>query len=366
MKIVAAAVEPLQLRLRRPLVSSQGSLTVRAGFLLRLTGSSGGVGTGEASPAYWIGEGSLARTAEDLHEVVALVRGQPSAAAVRARLLADAAERTLSAAAACALDSALLDLAARSGGVALCTRLWGDPERAVAVAALVGGGTLELLVAEVETAVGRGFATLKLKVGGGELAEDVRRVAAVRAGGGARIRLRLDANRAWTLEESRRALAALAPFDVEYLEEPLRHAEPGTLAELARETSVPLAVDESIVDRADLERLLAAGVRVHVVLKAARVGGPTRMLALARAAAAAGLPVVVTDSIESTIGMSVAVHVAASLPAPRFAVGLGGAQLSWAGDGVASHPLCVPWLVPVGPGLTVAVGAEAGEVAARG
>jgi len=65
------------------------------------------------------------------------------------------------------------------------------------------------------------------------------------------------------------------------------------------------------------------------------------------------------------IGMSLAVQVAAALPGPRLAVGLGGARLLDAEDGGACHPLRVPWLVAVGPGLTVAPIVGIGEVAAR-
>lgn len=351
MSVVAAAIEALRLPLRRPLVTSQGTVACREGFLLRLTDGAGAVGVGEASPAYWIGEGSLGRTSDDLRRVVAWVRERPSARALRARLDEPGA---LVAAAACALDGALLDLEARARGVAVATLLGGAGAATVAVAALVAGDTLDALASDVDAALGRGFTTLKLKVGAEPLAADLRRIAAVRARAGSAIRLRLDANRAWTPGEAARALAAFLPFAIEYVEEPLRPGDPAELAALARMAPLPLAVDESIVDAADLQRLVAAGAPVHVVLKAARVGGPTRLLALARYAQLAALPVVVTDSLESVIGMSLALHMAAALPEPRAAVGLGGAQLVAADGPAGSHRLRVPRLVPGGPGLTVA------------
>jgi len=367
MNLVAAEVETLRLPLRRPLVTAAGVLAIREGFLLRLTSATGEVGIGEAGPAYWIGEGSLARTADDLRRIVDLVRQEPtSAAGLRARFLAGEAVRSCSAAAACALDSALLDLEARRQGVALGALLGEEVAAEVAIAALVGGATPELLMAEVDAALARGFRTVKLKVGSAVLADDVACVAAVRQRVGARVGLRLDSNRAWTLGDARRALADFAPFGIEYLEEPLQGADPEELAALARAAPVPLAVDESIVDAADLQRLVMAGARVQVILKAARVGGPTRLVALAQRARAAGLPVIVTDSIESAIGMSIAVHVAAALPGPGSAVGLGGAQLLAPAAGAASHPLGVPWLRPAGPGLVVAPGVVVGEGARCG
>lgn len=345
MTVVRAEVTTLRVALRRPLATSHGSITDREGFLLRLTAEDGTSGVGEAAPAYWIGEGSLATTADDLRRVVARVYPKADAAALRAWL--DGEEGgPLSAAAACALDVALLDLEARRRALPAAVVL-GGTVAALPVAALVGGRDATELRAAVDEARTRGFTTLKLKVGGGPLADDVARLRLVRTAAGAAIALRLDANGAWTPDEAVRALAAFAPFDVAFVEEPIRAADPWTLAALARSAVVGVAVDESIAGLADLERLFAAEARVSVVLKAARVGGPTRLVALARRAHAAGLAVIVTDAIESVVGTGVAAHAAAAVPASGGAVGLGGMQLTLDGGDRS------PWVMPAGPGFAL-------------
>jgi L-alanine-DL-glutamate epimerase-like enolase superfamily enzyme len=98
-----------------------------------------------------------------------------------------------------------------------------------------------------------------------------------------------------------------------------------------------------------------------VVLKTSRVGGPTRLVALARRAAAARLPVVVTDAIESAVGMRAAVHAAAAVAGDAgAAVGLGGAQLA------TEHAILrTPWLEPSGPGFTVTTPMPPAEGRAR-
>ena len=115
--------------------------------------------------------------------------------------------------------------------------------------------------------------------------------------------------------EARRALAGLRPIAVAYVEEPLRVADPRSAR---RARARDRRCRSRSTSRSSRSRprggLIAAEARVHVVLKAARVGGPTRLLALARRAHAAGLPVIVTDAIESAVGTGVAVHVAAALP----------------------------------------------------
>jgi o-succinylbenzoate synthase len=353
MRIVAADVVPLVLTLRRPLMTAQGAIGERHGFLLRLQGDDGTVGVGEASPAYWIGEGSLERTAEDLDRIVRLARARPSLAALRCVLDDDL---TLAPAAACAVDGALLALAAEACGVAVATLLGGTGLRPVPIAALIGGARPDAIAGEAAEATARGHTTLKLKVGAEDLATDRARLAAVRGRVGNGIALRLDANQAWTFADAERALAAFAPFEPEYVEEPLRDGTSERLASLARATPVALAVDESITTAADLEAIIAAKARVHVVLKASRIGGPTRLVALARRAVAAGRPVVVTDAIESAVGMRAAVHAAAAVAGgAAAAVGLGGAQLA-----IEHAILRGPWLVPSGPAFAVTTPA-AGE-----
>ncbi|MEB2284333.1 MAG: o-succinylbenzoate synthase [Polyangiaceae bacterium UTPRO1] len=363
MIIAGARIEPFTLALRRPLSTARGRITERRGFLLHVTSADGVGGCGEASPAYWLGEETLARTAAGLERLVGRLARRPRLATVREQFDADALG--LSPAVACALDGALLDLEARERGMGVAALFGADPGAVVTAAALVGGSTADAAGADAANAVARGFGAVKLKVGVAPLADEVTRIAAVRARVGTVVRLRLDANRAWTTAEAGAALDALAPYGIEYVEEPLRGFDPVALAMLTGVTGVPVAVDESLRSSADLGRLLAAGARVHVVLKAARLGGMSRLVALARQATQAGLPVVVTDAIESRVGIGVAVHAAAVVAARGAvpaAVGLGGAQLV-----AAAAALRTPELGAVGPGYDVAPVAARGEAeTARG
>ena len=70
-----------------------------------------------------------------------------------------------------------------------------------------------------EEAVADGFGQIKLKVGG-DLDDDVRRMKLARAAVGPGIRIAVDANQRWDVAEAMRWMAALAPYDPHWIEEP--------------------------------------------------------------------------------------------------------------------------------------------------
>jgi o-succinylbenzoate synthase len=306
--------------------TARGVVRERRGLLLRLTSDSGIIGWGEASPAAWVGGEPLHAARASLDEIV-----RRAAPGTTARALTSAlAAVPLAASAACALDCALLDLEARERGLSVAELLatirgGGTPPSRLRAAWLVSAAGAAAAASEVAAAGARGFCCFKLKVGGG-MEEDLERTSAVCGQLPAQGRLRLDANRAWSLAEAKRIFARL-PAAVDFVEEPLAGPTPALLGELRRELGVPIALDESIESAERLERMAEAGALDVVVVKAARLGGLRAALRLAERACALGVEVVVTDSLEGPIGMSAAVALGAALPEPRRPVGLAGARL---------------------------------------
>jgi len=180
-----------------------------------------------------------------------------------------------------------------------------------------------------------GCTTVKVKVAevSQGLADDVERVAAVREWLGPAGRVRVDANGAWTLDQARQALAALAPFGLEYAEQPC--ASLAEMAQLRREVSVPLAADEGL-RRADDPTAVAGLAEACdvVVVKAAPLGGVAAAL---RVAASTGRPAVVSSALDTSVGLAGGLALAAALPQLGYACGLGtGALLA---DDVTTAPL---------------------------
>ena len=181
-----------------------------------------------------------------------------------------------------------------------------------------------------------GSSTAKVKVAdpGSSLEDDLARIAAVREALGPSGRIRVDANAAWDLDT---ALAALPRLDraaggLEYAEQPVAGIE--DMAALRRALDVPLAADELVRRAADPLRVARAEAADLLVMKVQPLGGIRRCLDLA---ADAGLPVVVSSALESSIGLSAGAAFAAALPDLAHACGLGTAALLT--DDVTSRPV---------------------------
>ncbi len=172
-----------------------------------------------------------------------------------------------------------------------------------------------------------GVRTVKVKVAerGQELADDVARVAETRRVLGPAGRIRLDANGAWTVDEAERAIHALAAFDLEYVEQPCATVE--ELAEIRERIAyldVPVAADESVRKASDPLAVARAGAADLLVVKAQPLGGIARALAIVREA---GLPVVVSSAIDTSVGLAMGAHLAARVGELPYDCGLGTAAL---------------------------------------
>src|SRR5207302_2008088 len=83
-----------------------------------------------------------------------------------------------------------------------------------------------------------------------------------------------------------------------------------------------IAADESVRGLQEAQRVMAAGAADVLVVKPMLAGGLRPALDIIQAAAAAGLGVVVTTTIDSGVGVAAALHLAATLSQPALACGL--------------------------------------------
>jgi L-fuconate dehydratase len=149
----------------------------------------------------------------------------------------------------------------------------------------------EKLTRLAKAAVADGFTQIKLKVGA-DLEDDVRRLKAARAAVGPGVRIAIDANQRWGVDEAIVWTRALAEFDPFWIEEPTSPDDVLGHAAIRRAVApVKVATGEHVQNRIVFKQLLQAGAIDVVQIDSARVGGVNENLAILLLAAKFGVPV---------------------------------------------------------------------------
>ena len=170
-----------------------------------------------------------------------------------------------------------------------------------------------------------GCSTIKLKVAqaGQTLADDEARVASVRdvmdtvLGRGIG-KIRIDANGGWEIERAKTALRRLSAYGLEYVEQPCATLE--DLRELRDHTDVPIAIDENLRRADEPGKVRVREYADIAIIKAAPLGGVAAGLRLAESL---DVPVVVSGSLDTSVGLSSGLALAGALDTLEFACGLG-------------------------------------------
>ena len=149
----------------------------------------------------------------------------------------------------------------------------------------------EKLAALSRQAVADGFTQIKLKVGA-DMGDDLRRMALARGAVGPGIRIAVDANQRWGVAEAVTAMAALAPWQPYWVEEPTSPDEILGLARI-RDAIAPvkIAVGEHVANRVIFKQILQARAADVLTIDACRVAGVNENVAILLLAAKYGVPV---------------------------------------------------------------------------
>jgi L-alanine-DL-glutamate epimerase-like enolase superfamily enzyme len=185
-----------------------------------------------------------------------------------------------------AVDTALWDLRAKRAGEPLWTLAGGHRQRVPLYD--TEGGWLHLSTGELAKGAvasrDAGWPGVKLKVGKPRVHEDLDRLLAVRDAVGPGLDIMVDANQSMTAAEAVRRAAAFEQAGIFWFEEPLPADDVAGHVRLARSTSIPIAVGESMYSAAQFREYLERGAASIVQVDVARVGGITPWLKVAHLA----------------------------------------------------------------------------------
>ncbi|WP_198663383.1 mandelate racemase/muconate lactonizing enzyme family protein [Jiangella endophytica] len=208
-----------------------------------------------------------------------------------------------------AVDTAVWDARCRAVGLPLWVAAGGARPRVPLYD--TEGGWLHLtpdeLVTQASEAKRRGLRGVKVKVGKPHAGEDAERLRAVREAVGPDLHLMVDANQSMTAAEAIRRAALFEPLDLFWLEEPLPADDVAGHRRLARSTTIPVAVGESMYSVGQFREYLTAEAAGIVQVDVARIGGITPWLKVAHLAEAFNVQVAPHFLMELHVSLACAV-----------------------------------------------------------
>ncbi|MGH7325113.1 MAG: muconate/chloromuconate family cycloisomerase [Candidatus Rokuibacteriota bacterium] len=305
-------VIPADIPLRRPHVMSFTRLEAVNFVFVRLETRDGLVGWGEAAclgGPTWSEESAESIAATIERYIAPWLRGR-DATAIEALRLEMARRVQGNPFARAAVEMALWDLNGRVLGVPVHRLLGGRVRDRVALSWSLAVEDAEAEVAEARQLVARGHRIFKIKTAAHPLAEDVERVRRIREAVGPQVALRIDANQGWDRPTALRAIRAMEPYGLDFVEQPVARWDREGLSEIGRQVGVPVMADESCCTPQDALALVRLGGVSILGLKLTKSAGLAGAMAVARIAEAGGLGCYVGCMIETSLGTAAYLHVA--------------------------------------------------------
>jgi L-Ala-D/L-Glu epimerase len=301
----------LNIPLKAPVTIAIGTIAEARNILVKIITDDGVYGMGEGAP-FWmiVGEtqDTCLATARDFGRL--LLGREVSDIEGNLRLLDQYLTQNYTSKS--AFDMALYDAAAKYAGMPLY-RFLGGSRRSLITDETIYLGSPAVMAEDARAIKARGAEAIKVKLGK-QPEEDIQRIRAIREAIGEGLPLRVDANQGWDVVSAIRVLKALAPYQVEYCEQPVKHWDVEGLARVRAQSPIPICADESLFTHVDALRLIRAQAVDYFNIKLSKSGGIHTALKINALAEAAGIPCMIGCMSESRLGITANAHLAAARP----------------------------------------------------
>ena len=210
---------------------------------------------------------------------------------------------------------------------------FGRGEEGITINGLVWMGTYEEMLARLEEKLQAGFHCVKLKIGAIDFFKELDLIKRIRdVYTQEQVELRVDANGGFLPENAMSQLEALAKYDIHSIEQPIKQHQWPKMAQLCRETPLPIALDEELIGvnvKSMKEALLDTIRPQYIILKPSLHGGIYGCNEWIQLASQRGIGSWITSALESNIGLHAIAHYAAKVYGPNVEMpqGLGTGQL---------------------------------------
>ena len=228
------------------------------------------------------------------------------------------------------LETALLNL---QHGNLLFDTAFSRGEAGIPINGLVWMGTFDEMQQRIEEKLNKGFHCVKLKIGAIDFDAELALLKQIRHRFGPReVELRVDANGAFDFEDALYKLELLSQYALHSIEQPIKAGQWANMAELCRESPLPIALDEELIginDPGQKRQLLNIIRPRYIILKPSLHGGMMGCREWIDIARDMGIGSWITSALESNVGLRAIAQFCSSVYGDAIAMpqGLGTGQL---------------------------------------
>lgn len=206
-------------------------------------------------------------------------------------------------------------------------------EVGIPINGLVWMGSYDEMLQRMEEKLAQGYRCVKLKIGAIDFDQELDLIRRIRERFSFHeVELRLDANGAFACDEALYKLELLSQYAIHSIEQPIKAGQWGNMAELCRESPLPIALDEELIGVNDPE-MKAHMLRVikprYIILKPSLHGGMLGCREWIAVARNLGIGSWITSALESNIGLNAIAQFASVVYGDKIQMpqGLGTGQL---------------------------------------
>ena len=252
-----------------------------------------------------------------------------------------------------AIDMALYDIMGKKTGMPAYNFLGGAVRKEIPLQAIVTLDTLDNMKQASLNWVDKGFKTIRIKLGQGDLKKDVKLVHEIRKAVGDDVKIRVDPDQAYSVKEALKMIPVLEEHDIEIYEQPVLWSDLDGLAQINAATTIPVMPHEAMSSIQDVKALIDHKAVSLFSIKTDRPGGLTKARITRDLAELYNIPCVVMSSVELSVSTFASMQFAATLKDLNFACEASGVyeieDIADSTDRIVNGN----FIVPDGPGFGV-------------
>jgi len=302
MNIISVSLYSYSLKLNKPLNLCGSNIAVRKGLIIHLQSSTHDEGFGEIAPLPGFSHETLEEAKDQILSLRSYIVNEPFPEFIEnldGKFELWLKSFRLVPSVQFGIEMAVLNLIANSKNLSLNQLINDSTKPNIQIHALLSGTKEEVFHQAIQL-MHQGFTSMKLKVGGPDINEDIAKAFAVSEAIKENCLLHCDANQNWTFDQAMTFGKTLGFTTLAYIEEPFKEIE--RIPEFFHETNIPVALDESLPQLTFNEIKSLEGVET-LILKPTILGSIEKTFQIIKQAQTQSINTVISSTFESSLGI---------------------------------------------------------------